>query len=69
MKYWLVYWLVGSIIVGISWGAKVDECEGWVKQDPVKLVATVAIWPVLIVALNSTKFHPISIGCRPAGEA
>lgn len=48
MKAFLVYWIIGTILVGIGTAAQIRRCPND-SIDPAKLVESVAVWPVAIL--------------------
>jgi hypothetical protein len=52
MKALLIYWIIGCVLMGLVFGKMLQKCP----SDPVdyaELVATVAVWPLLVVGVVS----------------
>lgn len=51
MKAWLIYWLIGCVIVGLPLGSLLRECpDADVKTADIMVV--IATWPAIIIAAS-----------------
>ena len=50
MKAWLVYWIIGSVLVGAAWGHTVETCQEVKEMKYKEVLATVLLWPAPVVA-------------------
>ncbi len=66
MNSFTAYIAIGSIIAGLTWGSKSEECGTWQDPEALVVIAVAIAWPAFVVAAIFFEAEPQETVCDPA---
>jgi len=67
MKFFMHYWIIGIVIVGLFTGAQAAMCNRVPDTPAYELAALVLIWPATIISVVIMGFNDVK-NPNPCGE-